>query len=775
MAKIKRIRTDLTLIALLLALSLLFHWRIVTPKLIDRGAFPPGDFVEQFYAFATYESQQLRAGHIPLWNPYTFSGHPFLADVQSAIFYPVSLLTILLTASKGITVYALEIEAIFHYFLASAFTYLFVKEVTKSRAAALVSAVTFAYGGYLTGYPPLQLAVLETDVWLPLILFFIARAASPASRFTFHVSRLTHYAAAGFFFGVAILAGHPQSALFVGYVAVAYLIWRVWRISRREIVVALLIFGIIAAGISAIQLLPSYEFMQLSTRTELSYEKAGGGLPIQNPLEMLMPSVLFTMSGWNVVYAGVLPLLLAIFALARATRARVSCRIPKSSRLRKSEYNQGVAFWGITALIAGLLAWGKNVFFYAAFYLLVPGFALFRSWERSIFVFSFALAILAGYGAAAMLHVMNRAEKRHFAGFYRFVAHSGYFAIGLTFVFYAIWVYEYFGRGAASRFLAGKAVMFAVLLLLARVIFQLRLSGAARRSVIGAAMVALIVFDLFTANWETNFVEKQPAEHEQLPVLVQQIPREDRPYRVFNEWELPGNYGCLARVEDTWGASPLKLQRYEDFVNNLPEAQLWRLLNVKYVLTWREGGALPLASQVIYQETKAEEDKRVYLHKLIDVYPRAYVVHQVDVIPNDTEQLQRLSDPNFNPLERAVVSRDLGIPNAAQVNSSAQIVERRAERMVIEVDAAADGLLVLSELYYPGWQARVDGRKTEIIQANYVLRAVPITAGKHRVEVWFAPLSVTLGAIISILTVILFLTVIFRPDRFLKLVRSADA
>ena len=94
---------DLLALALLLLLCLLFFWRILTPNDADRGSFRQGDFYDQFYAFAAFEHSQLTAGELPLWNPYTFSGHPFLADVQAAVFYPLSLLTVLLSASGGKT------------------------------------------------------------------------------------------------------------------------------------------------------------------------------------------------------------------------------------------------------------------------------------------------------------------------------------------------------------------------------------------------------------------------------------------------------------------------------------------------------------------------------------------------------------------------------------------------------------------------------------------------------------------------------------------------
>ena len=76
---------DIAVTALLLCLCLLFFWQVLTPNPLNRRWFASGDFTDQFYAFRYYQSQELWSGRLPLWNPHTFSGAPFLADIQSAL------------------------------------------------------------------------------------------------------------------------------------------------------------------------------------------------------------------------------------------------------------------------------------------------------------------------------------------------------------------------------------------------------------------------------------------------------------------------------------------------------------------------------------------------------------------------------------------------------------------------------------------------------------------------------------------------------------------
>ena len=282
---------DLAVVALLFGLCLFFFWRIVTPNAADRESFRQGDFYNQFYAFAAFEYDQLSQGRLPLWNPYTFSGHPFLADIQSAVFYPLSLLTMLLSMFWGFSALALELEAVAHFFLAGVFTYFFAKRLLRNRAGALVSAVTFAFGGYLTSYPALQLAVLETAIWLPLILLLLDLGISPGENHQVRARGQKRLAAlylllAGLALGVAILAGHPQTAMYVVYLSVFYYLFKVWRVrsgrlfpvpadaayaSRWFAVGGLALFLLSGLGLDAAQVVTRLEFTWLSSWPHLGF------------------------------------------------------------------------------------------------------------------------------------------------------------------------------------------------------------------------------------------------------------------------------------------------------------------------------------------------------------------------------------------------------------------------------------------------------------------------------------------------------------------------
>jgi len=122
---------------------------------------------------------------------------------------------------------------------------------------------------------------------------------------------------------------------------------------------------------------------------------------------------------------------------------------------------------------------------------------------------------------------------------------------------------------------------------------------------------------------------------------------------------------------------------------------------------------------------------------------------------DDARALQRIASPRFNPSQQAVVSMPLPFALDARASQGNVVVTRYApEKLVMDMNAPADGLLVVSENFYPGWRATVDANPVDILRADVTLRAIPVRAGQHHVEIWYDPLSFKVGAGISGLTIL---------------------
>ncbi len=711
---------------LLVFLVLVFFWHILTPNLSDRHSFPSGDFIDTFYAMDRVKAEMLLQGEFPLWNPLANSGHPLLADPQVAVYYPPSLATVLLSARNGFSVFALELEAVFHFCLAALFTFAFARRVLGHRGGALVAALGFTFGGYLTGYPALQLAILRTVVWLPLILLGLEVGA--AHLILGDRRAWAAFVGAGLVLGLAVLAGHAQSAMYVLYTSLAYMSVRLWkRSSWQRSLAAMGLFVAVGLGISAAQWLPSLEYMRLSTRSGISYAEASNGFRLVDALQLVLPTQ-------SPLYAGVLTLLLALTAPI-LIRARM------------------VRFWTGLGLISLLLSFGGNLFLYPVFHLLVPGFAIFRSQERAVFVMAFALAILAGYGVA---YLAGRAAPGWLR---RLAAVATVDSLVLVVMGYFGWLA---GDGLDSStfyWFLQQGVYLTIFLGLATLLLKWQVQPG-RQQVALAVIVALVVLDLFTANATRNLDHRLPEAHTVPSPLVEVMQADDGVLRIYDEYRLPGNLGSLFGLEDIGGASPLRVERYRRLLQELPIEYVWNLLNVKYVTTWRE--ALNVPSQILAVADDAEG--ATYLHLLTDPGPRAWVVHQAEIVPDDDQAVVRLSDWQFALLDSAILPEPLDAPleeiGGTAEPSMVRWVLREPTHLQLEAELPADGLLVMGEVYYPGWRAYVDGKPATTLRANLALRAVAVPSGQHLVEMVYRPWTVPVGIILSVLTLLAALAII---------------
>lgn len=720
---------DIAALAFIAALVLLFFWRIITPRLEDRAVFPPGDFTDQFWAFRMYEARAFAQGRLPLWSENFNSGHPFLADVQSAIYYPPSLLwTLAVVALRGenFSLLDLEFEAIFHFILAGIFTYFFARQLLGSRLAALVSALTFTFGGYLTSYPPQQLAILETATWLPLILLLIHLALYRGG---------AYYFGAGAVLGVAALAGHPQTFLFVVYASAIYFFWESRHHSHTlpHYVVRFAVMLFIAGGISAAQWIPTLEYQAVSTRAAISWSEAAGGFPTLDPLQMILPGFINAFS--SPLYIGILPLWLAIFALF-ANRSREK------------------TFWAWLALGSLVVSFGFYVFAYALFYLFAPGFALFRGQERLAFIVSFSLALLAGYGARDLLATQIDLKRARRA--WALLPAGVTISLLMLLTLYISGTLRQSGRVA---FLGDRAGLMVLLFLLASVVVGWRvkhpppnpLPGRERGRVFIALALTLILFDLFSIN--TSAYNADPKPRYPSTPIIDAIRQDASTFRVVDESKMPGHLGIAYRLEEIGGISPLKIAHYDFLKDNLVEDKLWNLLNVKYVITGRPGFA---NAELVTQ------DGDTRLLRLQNPMPRTWFVPYAIRNSDDKQVVDAISSDAFDAWYIAYIA-DVppsplpAPPTRREAETSAHAADFQQitqEHSRVAVNAPADGLLVLSEnYYYPGWSAKVDGVATPILRADVALSAVQVRSGAKQVEFVFDPWSVKIGLAISILSI----------------------
>jgi hypothetical protein len=717
-------RGDVFAIGALIALWLLFFWRVFTPIAADQVSLRQGDFSGQFVAFAGYQYVRLANGEIPLWNPYNNGGLPFIADTQAAVFYPPRLIALALAhVTGGLTYHTLELEMTAHVLLYTLMMYGFVRYLLRRERSAIPGALTAAivggYSGFMSGYPPLQLALMEAGVWLPLAAFGIAAAGDEPT------PRLKWLTVTGFAYGMSWMAGHPQTTYLLSLFLLAYWAYTVYtrRWSWRLWVIGAFIFGAIGGGMAAVQLLPGFEYLMYTTRAGFGYDAKSNGFPIQDIVQFVFPGIV---SLFSPLYVGFFALILAVVAVVRAR----------------------AWFWGGTALAALIWSFGANAALYPLLYNVLPGLRFFRGQERGAYLVVNALAVLAGIG---LVYLINRSAERDYPFALRVRGWlSRVFWAALTFaaLIFALWLGNSEGYGAIIQPVAFGTVMIGVAFLIVPM-----LMAKPQPLIAFAVLPAIIIFELFTVNMAApSTYDRTPpdAQISMTPPLVAQVLADaDVPFRVDGARGLTANYGSLYGAADIRGISPLWLASMAALIEGgLPNPTVWELLAVRYVFSdWRE---LPIPAQIVGRGTDFYGE--VNLHRLADPRAFALIMHRAVLADSDEMAYAMLRAPEFNPRQTLILNEPVEIALSQSDSAPAQVVTFAPERIVIRGESDTPALLSISLPDYPGWIAAVNSVETPIHRAYGGLSAVAVPGGAWEVTLIFSPLTFQIGASLSILT-----------------------
>ncbi len=730
-------RKDLAAIALLFALWLLFFWRLFTPVAADQASLRQGDFSGQFVAFGAYQYQRLNQGEIPLWNPWNNGGMPFLADPQTAVFYPPRLLTIALARlAGGWSYHALELEMAFHVLAFSLMMYLLLRRMTRqlnnSVPGALLAAIIAGYGGWTSGYPPLQLAILESGIWLPLAVLGVYEAT--AAR---HL-RWRWLLPGGLALGFSWLAGHSQTSWQLSVALVAWVAWRTWeqRFPWHVFVRLAAALTLLALGLAAVQLLPGIEYLLHTGRAGLGYDAKGNGFPVRDLLQFLFPAQL---SLFSPLYIGIAGLVCVLIALQQGLRT--------------------ARFWLLSALVALALSVGKNAALFPALYNLLPGLGWFRGQERAAYLVSHSLAITAGLTLAQLGNTSDSTVRWHGARRLLLVIISA----GILVMALAPGGWP----GVATPDML-SAALFTVLLAAGLWLLLRRIILRPPNAILLWLLLTLLVFDLFSVNMDAAGTWEGVAPQQQLsmsppPLVAAALADPDLPFRVDGLRGLHDNYGSLYQLADMRGISPLFLTGPWAIVGREAINPLaWELFAVRYVFSdWRE---LPVPSQPLLEGS--DRYGAITLHRLDDPRPWGHLVHQVEIVASDEAALQLLADPAFDARQIAILDRAPSpMPEAQGDGGTAKVATFAPEYIRIEVDTPGAAVLSLAHPHYPGWHARVGGEAEELLRAYGALSAIALPAGQHVIELEYNSDSWRLGALISLVSVLAFILLVLRLRR----------
>ena len=701
------------------------------------------DVADMFLHWLRFAVSSIWQGQPPLWNPYLSSGLPFVSNPQPALFYPATWLVLLVPATS-----ALGLVAMLHVWLAGVGMYAWLRSEGASVEGALFGAAVFAFSGYFFARVRAgHLGVITTGAWLPLVLWAYRRAVARRS--------WGLAVAGGLPVGLSILAGHTASFVYVALGLFAYATfcaWGMWREERsvRAVWFPLAWMGVmllVGLALAAVQLLPMAELVAHSTRQAApSYDFAARfSWPPGYLLTLLVPNFFGepTRTGyWGdgvydefIYYVGILPLLLALLG----------------GRLR----HRLTPFLLSLGLGALLLAFGEYGSLHPLFYRFVPLFQTMRAPARAGFLFTLTVAALAGLTLTALQSSTREKRLRVLEPLKRslvLVIAGGALAVVVVGFMAFAWGRE--ANPAAGRLWhqANQTTLFLVFFLLSASLLASWRDAVRPRAVLGLLALGLAVLDLWTfGNGIVKPVDVQESAYWRVVAQAVDDPQTARvlPWGL-NDIEQNGGMGFWLR--SVFGYDPLTLQRYEEFITSWPDprARTYDLLNAGYLVTT---APQEFAEDHLPAPRLLLEESGVWVYERPGVLPRAWVVPQVEVL-DDADALIRIHEADFDPRATALVDVPLDCEGTVvEEPGDVEIVRYEGNRIEARVQSGG-GLLVFSEVDYPGWRATLDGESVPILRADYVLRALCVPAGEHRVVMVYDPPLLKIGLAITGLTLL---------------------
>ncbi|MFN7944590.1 MAG: YfhO family protein [Blastocatellia bacterium] len=712
------------------------------PAVAGRVALVQGDGWPQHLGVKVLTGRMVAQGLLPLWNPYVFGGMPLLADVYPGAFYPLNWIFALLPPKA-----AINTVVIVTFYQALAGAYLFARAIGNRRVAALITGIVYSFGGMMV----MSLgnsAMLAAAAWLPWVMLAIEKLCERAE--------WKWISAGALFIFLQFLTSFPQLTWQTALLGGAYVLYAVTLRKRSQprwrMLAALGVMALCGALLSMIQLLPLRELQQQGARVTISYENfASHNFPLSQVAALIFPYFFGGASlppyqqpyqgAWGIYvtagYVGLAGLLLALVALFGVRR-------------------HTAWFWAFIAYVALLLSFGDSLPFGVNHLLYrIPVFNLFRTSSRHLFEFDFALAVLAGMGADWMMKAGQAVVQRTLKLCAAVLA-------GIVLLTATV----YLSRGGGFRH-AELLVPVLMLMLAVAAVWWL-----AKKQTLLSALIVVMVLCLDLASfgqfldWRTLAFDV--GGHLADPVTVKFIKDRERDANSFrllshapnpfdNSYELLNhpNISIVRGLASVNGYDELRLSRPAAMMGGMsidgrvtdPSAfdvrhQGFNLMNVRYLLTERaDNSALP-----------AERWRKLNVFYGVEVYenlkalPRAWFVGQTLTL-NENEILRAIKDSRlpdgqvFNPTEIALVEEAVSLNATRTLQAEVSVTRSEPQRIELQTRSDQPGFLVLSEIYYPGWRARIDGQRTRIYRTDYTLRGLVVPAGAHRIELIYRPAS----------------------------------
>ncbi len=753
-------RNDLlAILALIVAIVVVAWYGISTSSFLGRT-----DIVTQYLPWYDYLGEQLRHGNIPGWIPYSFGGAPFAGDPQSGWGYMPAMLVFSLVPGRA----GFETLIVVHFLIAALSSYAFARAIKLGIWGSFVAAAAFTFSGLVERTRCCTIHV-EVAVWVPVALLGIELSAQSRT----WKRRIAWWGLTGIATS-QIIAGWIGVGAAYGLMAVAaYGFYRIIlapdtdQRTVRERLFHSAVFGVTAgvsaAVLAATALIPRLDVVDRSNLAGGSYD---GVLDPDRPfngwtLAELLDRLLTQDDTSGRYYAGATVLALALLA---PFLARWRYRIP---------------FFLPFALVIAVLT--LNVTIVHRLFFLIPSFERLHEHRppHILTIFPIGIAILAGASVAAF----NSSKRRV------------WWQVAVAFLpFILIVIVRELAQDPEPPI--RLRTVAAVGLVSGTVALGLFFSRRPTTIVASALLALLVLWD--PAMMSVLFREQSSAsvtrgrtvdtyqQVDEVATFLQEKMKDGEVFRFFGydgmklvaagnirtyhvSYSQPETMELLVNnraiqldLEDIQGYNPVQIKRYVDFVtaiNGMEQSYhaanvlfrgltspLITYLNVQYVILPLEVPAgRPDLLHFSQRNPTVYRDDKVLVVELTDALPRAWIVHEAVTVDSEEQAIAMMKSKEFDPRTTAILPDDTSLPsldpiadpNQSQVTS----IRTGPDSISLNVSMSGDGMVILSEIWDPGWKVTIDGEDAELYRADFLLRGVAVPTGEHTIELSYKPVQ----------------------------------
>ena len=751
-------------IFLLLLINIIFFFKIL---FVNRFLLAISEILSESFQFHVRIGELLRNGQFPIWDPYVYFAFPSLSF--TAAYYPPALLMSFLGSFLDLdkSFLLMQLLMVVHVYLASVFMYVFLSGLKLSRKGIWLGVISFSYGCVVIAGTR-HASMLYTYIWLPLFFHFFMKA----------LNELNYKKAvfAGCTLAMTLFAGYTPYVFYMCFFLLLYILWLVIgeinnqrRFSFGYLFKLSSIGSVIflsGSGLAAVFVLPLLEYGSLSIRNGQTYNiiTMWGAVNPLHFITLIFPhffggahtqhwggNLTSSLGWWEMVYyVGIGTLAMAILSILFDYEAEIK-------KIHK--------FLIFISVLTGFFMMGRLSSALGMLYAMriIP---VTRVTSRWAFFLVFSLSTLAAIGFNAMCHNLSISVKENLKKLFYSILFplTSILFLGTILL---LFVLLRFGLIQSIRSLVHFWIFYSVTI--AFVYYRVRKNHP------GICVIFLLfcVLDIWLASYRVypislDVPQVLPSKYFRDNALVEFLNNDKSIYRVSNlPWPIIG--GVLNKVFTLGydaGTAYKRLAEFRketdpmgsgghDWFSLRPDvhSQLVDFYNIKYLIS-----ASPLDEMDAKYERIAP-----YFYKNKAVFERAFCVFDYEVIKDAESILSRIENIDLTRtviLEEEPMFIKHNVKDEDIKAAAAKIVNYQPCEVDIETDIDIPSILVLSDIWYPGWKAFIDGQSVKICRANYVFRAVELSGGKHNIKFKYDSISIKIGLGISCITA-LFLMVYF--------------